>query len=351
MTEENKTLENKDVKDVDAPPHKKKAFFSKSKILVLVCTLFIASLIVGFQNCSREHVIGFSSSNPCTSKKGDTSDGARCTEIFIPGVSTVKTDILFIVDNSGSMGEEQQKISEKFDSFLAAVRNIDFQIGIITTDSVNSGGGNGGRLLNFNSNTRYLVPSTTNLENLFRSKVRTGTNGWGYEKPFLCAKKAIEQRDNHNKGFFRGGALLNLVIVTDEDEHDDTDRPNSANRDAFFAKFNEIYPNKTITVNAITGPCPTAYPADIIIDSVETTGGIRGSICANDYGSLLSDIGHSISSSISLTFAPIVETMKVTLDDGTELGPRDYNVNNKKVVITRSLKPGTKVTFNYEYRR
>ena len=214
MTEENKIPEDKDLKNADPKNIKQKAFFSKSKILVLVCVLFIATLFIGFQNCAREH--SFSSSNPCVIVESAEGENNRCTEIFIPGVSPKATDILFIVDNSGSMSEEQEKISEKFDRFVDQIGNVDFQIGIITTDP-DSGLGGAGRLINFSSNTRFLTPQTSNLKNLFKSKVRTGTDGSGNEVPFICATKAIEERSGHNQGFFRDDADLTVVILTDED--------------------------------------------------------------------------------------------------------------------------------------
>lgn len=343
MTEEDKAPKKSRVGSKVQKKFFNKPNLNKPKILFAICVMFIATLIVGFQNCAREHIIGFSSSNPCVASDVAEGENNRCTETFIPGVSAVKTDILFIVDNSGSMREEQEKISEKFDSFLATVRNIDFQIGIITTDSTNANAGDRGKLLDFTSGIRYLTPNTSNLESLFKSKVKTGTKGSGDEYPFLCAKKAIEQRDAHNQGFFRDGALFNLVIVTDEDG-------NNGSKNSFIDRFEEIWPNKTFTVNGITGPCKDAYSANVILESIRNTGGIEGDICANDYGKLLSDIGHSISSSISLTFPPAVETMKVTLENGTELGPRDYTVNKSKIVIQRNLAPGTKVTFDYEYQ-
>lgn len=45
-----------------------------------------------------------------------------------------KVDVLFIVDNSGSMLEEQSKLSTALSSFVDSLTDLDWQIGITTTD-------------------------------------------------------------------------------------------------------------------------------------------------------------------------------------------------------------------------
>jgi len=66
-------------------------------------------------------------------------DGSRETEIPISVNRDV--DILFVIDNSGSMGEEQRNLSENFGNFLAVLEADDvaanYRIGITTTDNGN----------------------------------------------------------------------------------------------------------------------------------------------------------------------------------------------------------------------
>ena len=86
------------------------------------------------------------------------------------------------------------------------------------------------------------------------------------------------------------------------------------------------------------------------MQAVRETGGIEGDICADDYGALLSNIGRSVASSIILTFPPVLDSMKITLEDGSELNPGDYTVSKNKVIIRRGLRPGARITFDYEYQ-
>ncbi len=58
------------------------------------------------------------------------------TEVFTPSVDTErKLDILLVVDNSGSMLDEQENLAGKLDRLLEEVKDSDWQIAITTTDA------------------------------------------------------------------------------------------------------------------------------------------------------------------------------------------------------------------------
>ena len=61
---------------------------------------------------------------------------AKSTHLFKPGQTV---DVLFVVDNSGSMSEEQSNLRESFTSFIAGADQFsnDFQIGLVTMDMQN----------------------------------------------------------------------------------------------------------------------------------------------------------------------------------------------------------------------
>ena len=43
-------------------------------------------------------------------------------------------DILFVIDNSGSMDDEQEEMAKRFSSFLSLLFDLSWQVGITTTD-------------------------------------------------------------------------------------------------------------------------------------------------------------------------------------------------------------------------
>ena len=60
----------------------------------------------------------------------------ECTGELLPP-ATISTDILFVIDNSFSMAEEQAKVVAELNTFLSSLANApvqnDFQVGVITT--------------------------------------------------------------------------------------------------------------------------------------------------------------------------------------------------------------------------
>ena len=87
-------------------------------------------------------------------------------------------DILFVVDNSASMAEEQGRLEDNADALLAVLRqiDIDFQLGVITTDA-----GAEAELLG-----GVLHPDLEDLEAQFRDALAVGFDGgrieWGLQR-------------------------------------------------------------------------------------------------------------------------------------------------------------------------
>jgi hypothetical protein len=200
----------------------------------------------------------------------DVPDGAltRCEDaLVVPGV--VKSDILFVIDDSGSMSQEQENLRANLYAFIQALDAApianEFQIGV-TTSSVegygatpqqaytsgvpypdgalvavgrtgagvavpgqliwSSGTGFGG--------TRVLAADSPTLVPDFQANVLVGTYGTGREQPFRAARLALSDRvaDGTNAGFLRPGARLAIVFVSDEDDCSDSEAPSASNDDA-----------------------------------------------------------------------------------------------------------------------
>jgi hypothetical protein len=180
-----------------------------------------------------------------------------------------KTDILFVIDDSGSMQSEQQKLGTSFNAFItrlaASPARSDFQIGVTTTsvDWPIFDAGSAGPLTVFDrdpndpsatpypagalvavdpatpgkvlydaaakrfTGTRILDATSTTLVADFNANAKVGTGGAGKEQGFRAARLALTDRvaDGTNAGFLRPGARLALVIVSDEDDCSDPASP------------------------------------------------------------------------------------------------------------------------------
>jgi len=172
----------------------------------------------------------------------------------------VKTDILFVVDDSGSMAVEQANLAANFQAFIdrlsqAAVKN-EFQIGITTTSidrNFSSGGtttlastflpstiacdpydGNpypAGALVSIDASGRQLTTGpgrilaadSPTLAQDFVRNVHVGACGSGKEQGLRAAQLALSAplASGANAGFLRPGAKLAVIIVSDDDDCSD----------------------------------------------------------------------------------------------------------------------------------
>jgi hypothetical protein len=153
-----------------------------------------------------------------------------------------KMDLVFVVDDSGSMAEEQGNLGSNFPMFANLLANyttpdgdhIDFRIAVTTTGRdmdykiqngpitipMHEDGDNGVFRNNCNVAKRYLEPTDPNLNEALACRANVGTGGPGFEMPLLMSKWALSERmmDNTNVNFLRDDALLAIVYLTDEDD-------------------------------------------------------------------------------------------------------------------------------------
>jgi hypothetical protein len=158
-----------------------------------------------------------------------------------------KVDLLFIIDNSGSMADEQVNIAASVPGFVEGIQNTlaeadSYNVGVITTDaySGNAGGYTAiGSLVTQTSGTdssnavctpfadgfRFMTQND-DLDVKFACAARPGTSGDGDERPMDAVRAALSPALNAggacNAGFLRDDALLVLVFITDEEDDHET---------------------------------------------------------------------------------------------------------------------------------
>ena len=152
-----------------------------------------------------------------------------------------KIDILFVVDNSGSMGQEQMNLATNFPAFMNVIdqSGLDYRVAITTT-GVNytyqqatipggpvlpasvTGGDNGAMLQKSDCGMtrRWVEKGDSNAAMAFACAANVGTNGPADEMPLAAMRRAFEARmaDGTNGGFRRQDALLAVVFLTDEND-------------------------------------------------------------------------------------------------------------------------------------
>lgn len=215
----------------------------------------------------------------------DTVCGQSCQGMPPPPPPVAAVDILFVVDSSCSMADEQANLSANFQALLAHAQsqNLDYQIAVTTMD-VSPNGEQGA----FVGATPIITPSTPNPGQVFASNVDVGTNGAPFEQGLEATYLALSG-GGPNPGFLRSGANLVVVYLSDEDDQ-------SQNTAQFYETFLLALkqPPASVTVNAIIGTTPStpgcySDPGVRYEGLVNATNGVAVSVCASDWSPALTN--------------------------------------------------------------
>ena len=160
----------------------------------------------------------------------------------IPVNSNRDVDILFVIDNSGSMRLEQVSLAANFPEFINVLSAIEgglpnVHIGVISTDTgadgaVCSANGDNGELQGTDAQGTGCAPPsdkyirdigdtgtinyTGTLAETFSCIAELGDDGCGFESPLDSVRRALST--GANPGFVRENALLAIIFITDEDD-------------------------------------------------------------------------------------------------------------------------------------
>lgn len=127
-------------------------------------------------------------------------------------VQATEVDILWVIDNSGSMDSYQQSVIQNTAVFLDLFRQqgMDWKMGLISTDTNNA------PFIGMTAATPLdwtMADAVTKFQGAVQ---RLGTNGSGYERTFEPLVQHLS--DDRYKGFSRPGVPLALIFVTDAEE-------------------------------------------------------------------------------------------------------------------------------------
>src|SRR5215471_18035003 len=198
--------------------------------------------------------IGVLSLAACPTRDISKLDNAPTSEIKDdkPVGTNRNLDILFVVDNSDSMREEQNSLATNFPKFIDVLNQIqgglpDVHIAVVSSDvgispmyTVEGCNGNGddGLMQNTprvtgcqppNGGARYIEDISLmtggrqrnyngNLADVFSCIARLGTLGCGFEEHLESMKRALSATKVENAGFLRQNAYLAVIIIGDEDD-------------------------------------------------------------------------------------------------------------------------------------
>jgi hypothetical protein len=180
---------------------------------------------------------------PDRSISGITTEPGTVDTLDTPASPARAADVLFVIDDSGSMAEEQASLRANFSRFMSVLQTLDggqpdLHIGVATSDLGTSatdgsvfgtafgcsGKGDDGNLRTTPTVTgRFIVDDglgnhnySGTLEDAFSALADVGTKGCGIEQHIGSMERALE--NPANAGFVRDDAVLAVVIIGDEDD-------------------------------------------------------------------------------------------------------------------------------------
>ncbi len=242
-----------------------------------------------------------------------------------------KVDFLFVVDDSGSMGDEQIALNNSFPGFIDAIQATlgeveSYHVGVVTSDAyVENELGcqeigalvtqtQNGQCGPFAEGKRFMTEAD-DLSTTFACAGQPGTGGSGdntsMQAMYTAVGPAFADVGACNEGFIRDDALLVIVVITDEE--DDYDNPPGFGYfgsegdpadwyDAVVTAKGGVEENVAV-LSLVQHEEPNACPAQNNTDPLLTwflavrimeftqmfTHGTIGDICVNNYASFFDD--------------------------------------------------------------
>jgi hypothetical protein len=285
--------------------------------------------------------------------------------------SDARVDILWIIDDSGSMVNKRARLAKAFDQFITTLvgQQVDYHIGVTTTDMDKVGPGFAGSLM---ANPAVITKDTPDPVAAFTNEVTMPANRVQDEQGLAAGLAAVTEPNisGPNKGFLRPGADLAMIVVSDEDDH-------SFGQVAYYERvFRELHGpgnEDTISFSAVIGDVPNgcvapgdqnllygeALPGTRYQEVAKATGGIVASVCSADFANTLQKLGLSFAGLrriFPLSADPAPGSLKVDVD-GVPVG---QSVTNGWIYdsATRSVQflgsyvppPGSTVRIRYDLK-
>ena len=265
-------------------------------------------------------------------------------DVFVQTAMYGMVDILWVVDNSQSMTDNQTNIAANFQRFInvATQFDSDFHIGVITTDVIASS--DKGKL---QGSPLYIDTSTPDPVGTFQSNVMVGANGSAAEAGLYASQLAFSDPAAvaHNAGFLRNDARLAIIYVSDEQDNSECQRgmglcdedtgdgyKTVATYVNYLKNLKHFVPGQLVMSAFVVtdlADCPQGQWKQFVgtryIEAAQLTNGVVESICEPDWGQALENLGlnaFGLPDTFYLSMEPGAGTITVFIEPQDPNDPR-----------------------------
>jgi hypothetical protein len=278
-------------------------------------------------------------------------------------------DILWVIDDSGSMANQRKTLTDNFEAFLTKLKSlkVDYQIGVTSTNFADNG--------KLRGMTKIIDNDTPDAGALFTANTTFPSSRTRWEQGLRMAQFAVSSPNTDvggpNAGFLRPNAALAIIVVSDEDD-------SSYGPTDYYARVFQSSKGKgneaLVTFSTIAGTTPSgctppgeetfygslADPAFRYAAVSTKTGGIVGSICDLSFENTLLQIAEALNTLrrvFPLTLTPVGGTLTVKVN-GVVI-PQDpvngwqYRPETNSVVFlgTYIPPPGAQIRLEYAFAK
>ena len=253
-------------------------------------------------------------------------------------------DVLWVVDDSGSMNRFQTNLSSNIGLFVNTfmATGADYHMSVITTSDYHA--------------SPVITSSSPDPAGTLASDVMVGITGSGMEKGIQMAVRALGSSNSagHGSLFFRDSATLVVVYVSDEPDHSDLGWA------SYISFFDSIKPPGQFIPYGVIGDYPSGCTTNPFgsaqygagyWDMIDHYGGDWYSICASDWGVQLQNLANALSAKRAYSLDendPIEETISVYVNG--QLTPNwEYDENTNSVIFHEDYIPEEGQSIEIEY--
>lgn len=267
--------------------------------------LLLVSMVLLLGSCGKENYIYL------RRQAAKTNQEFRVKEM--KGSSAV--DIIWVIDNSGSMDSYQQDVVANANAFMQDFikKQLNWKMGVISTDSSDA------PYAGFNGSTQLDATIVDPVNTFIRVVNKLGTNGSGSEETFVPILKSI----GNDPSFLRPNTPLAVIMVTDAEEQSRISEKDFVNKLATATQGRNIFAYGVFAAEDFG--CDSdegewdykGSPYEYFIKSAMV--GQTFPLC-RDFGTSLVDIAHDIVTRVSysaiyLSSRPDLSTLKVYYHD------------------------------------
>jgi hypothetical protein len=248
------------------------------------------------------------------------------TQIDVHKQSDGFVDILWVLDDSGSMKNQRATLVSNFDRFIQELLKlkVNFQIGVTSTNATDNG--------ELRGTTKIITKTTPNPRAVFQDNTTFPDSRTRWEQGLRMAQFAVTgpnvEASGPNAGFLRTNAALAIIVVSDEDD-------SSFGEPSYFARAFRAAKGpgneNLVTFSTIGGTTPSgcyppgeqiyfgglAEPAFRYSAVSSKTGGVIGSICDSSFEATLIRIAEALNTLrrvFALSVKPNVDSITVKVN-------------------------------------